>query len=97
MGSADKIKRLLQRHKPILMERFKVKEIGIFGSYARGEEGKRSDLDLLVEFTQPISLVDFMKAENYLTDTIGIKVDLVMKDVLKPRIAKHILSEVVNV
>jgi predicted nucleotidyltransferase len=79
------------------MEKFKVKEIGIFGSYARGEEGKRSDVDLLVEFTQPISLIDFMKVENYLTDAIGIKVDLVMKDVLKPRIGRHILSEVVNV
>lgn len=93
----NEIKKILIRQKSLLKKKYRVKEIGIFGSYARGKEKRRSDVDLLVEFTEPVSLLDFIKIENYLTDVLGIKVDLVMKDVLKPRIGKHILSEVVNV
>lgn len=79
------------------MERYRVKEIGIFGSYVRGEEKKRSDLDILVDFDEPISLLKFIELENYLRENIGLKVDLVMKDSLKPRIGRHIIKEVVNI
>jgi predicted nucleotidyltransferase len=75
-----------------------VKSIGIFGSYVRGEEKRRSDLDILVEFEESaeLSLSDFIKLENYLSEELGVKVDLVEKSILKPRIGKHILGEVVN-
>ena len=88
------IKTILKRQKPKIAEEYKVKEIGIFGSYVRGEQKKNSDLDLLVELKSPISLLKFIALENYLSKLFGVKVDLVMKGALKPRIGRHILSEV---
>lgn len=97
MRKIEEIKRKLEELKPSLKERFKVKSIGIFGSYVKGEEKEESDLDILVEFEEPISLLKFVSLENYLSDSLGVKVDLVMKRALKPRIGRHILEEVVNV
>ncbi len=97
MNSAERIKRKLATYKPILAEKYKVKEIGIFGSYVRGEQKLKSDVDLLVDFTGSISLLDFIHLENELSALLGINVDLVMKSALKPRIGKHILEEVVPV
>lgn len=97
MRKIEEIKRKLEELKPSLKERFKVKNIGIFGSYVKGEEKEESDLDILVEFEEPISLLKFVSLENYLSDSLGVKVDLVMKRALKPRIGRHILEEVVNV
>lgn len=82
---------------PYLRESYRVKSLGVFGSYLRGEEKRESDLDVLVEF-EPHSKIDlftFIELENYLSDLLGIKVDLVMKTALKPRIGKRILEEVV--
>ncbi len=81
----------------MLAEKYKVKEIGIFGSYVRGEQKLKSDVDLLVDFSESISLLDFIHLENELGVLLGVKVDLVMKTALKPRIGKHILEEVVLV
>ncbi len=93
----NEIERILKENKPLLKERFKVKEIGIFGSRVRGEERKRSDVDILVEFYEVVSLLDFVALERELSELIGEKVDLVMKSALKPRIGKHILREVVYI
>ncbi|MEM2864272.1 MAG: nucleotidyltransferase family protein [Candidatus Bathyarchaeia archaeon] len=84
--------------KPSLKEEFNVKSIGIFGSYIRGEEKRGSDLDILVEFedSADLSLLDFIELENYLSAELGVRVDLVEKSTLKPRIGKRILEEVVN-
>lgn len=82
---------------PILKEKYYVKNMGIFGSYARGEEKEGSDLDILVEFEKTIGLFKFIELENYISDTLGIKIDLVSKKALKPRIGRHILKEVVNI
>jgi len=97
MNTAEAIKRKLAKYKPILAEKYNVNEVGIFGSYVRGEQKLTSDLDLLVDFTKSISLLDFIHLENELSDLLGIKVDLVMKSALKRRIGKHILEEVVTV
>ena len=67
MRSLEEIKKVLTEHKGELRERFKVKEIGIFGSFVRGEQGKRSDIDILVEFEEPPSLFEFMDLEDYLS------------------------------
>jgi len=91
------IKKVLKINETFLKEKFKVKEIGIFGSYVRGEQKKRSDLDILVEFRKPIGLFEFMDMEEYLAKILGIKVDLVSKKALKPRIGKHILEEVIYI
>jgi len=82
---------------PSTKERFKVRSIGIFGSYVRSEVKEKSDPDILVEFEEPVSLPKFVNLENYLSDSTGVKVDLVQKSVLKPRIGKHILEEAVNI
>jgi hypothetical protein len=95
MNTIEEIKKILNDQMPILRERYGVKEIGIFGSYVRGEPRKDSDLDLLVEFDRSIDLLMFINLENYLSDILGIKVELAMKDTLKRRIGEHILKEVV--
>lgn len=99
MKKIKEIKNELKKLKPILKKEFKVENIGVFGSYIKGEEKKESDLDILVEFKKStnLSLLDFISCENYLSEVLGIKVDLVEKSVLKPRIGKHILKEVVNI
>ncbi len=89
----EKIKEL----KPEIEKSYFVKEIGLFGSYVRDEQKDDSDIDILVSFSDdsPITLFSFCTFENWLSDILGKKVDLVMKDSLKKRIGKHILSEVV--
>ncbi|MEW5759872.1 MAG: nucleotidyltransferase family protein [Candidatus Thermoplasmatota archaeon] len=93
----EEIKRILRENKSDLKERFKVKNIGIFGSYVKSEQKKRSDIDILVEFEEPISLIEFVALERHLSELIGKKVDLVMKSALKPRIGAHILKEVISI
>lgn len=78
----------------VLRDRFKVRKIGIFGSFARGEQEATSDIDILVDFREPVSLIDFVALERHLSEILGRKVDLVMRSALKPRIGKHILREV---
>ena len=95
MKKADEIKRKLAQFKPELKSGFQVKEIGIFGSYIRNEQNQNSDLDILVEFEEEPSLFKFMELENYLKTILRVKVDLVMKNALKPQIGRHILNEVV--
>jgi len=95
--SLDEIMKVLKEHEKELKEKYGIEEIGIFGSYLRGEAEEGSDVDILVEFKLDarISLLDFVELENYLSDLLGLKVDLVEKSALKPRIGKQILSEVV--
>jgi len=99
MKRIEEIKNKLAELKPSLKEEFKVTSIGVFGSYLRGEEKKGSDLDVLVEFEESagLSLLDFIGLEHYLSGVLGVKVDLVERSALKPRIGKRILEEVVNV
>jgi uncharacterized protein len=87
----------LQKMLPNLKKEYPFKYIGVFGSYVRGEQNSSSDMDILVEFNGSITLFGYAKLENELSDELGVKVDLVSKTALKPRIGKHILSEVVEV
>ncbi len=87
----------LRRQLPLLAERYRVKSLAVFGSYVRHEQGPDSDLDLLVTFDELPSLLKFIELENYLSDLVGVKVDLVMPDTLKPRISKRIMNEVMRV
>jgi len=82
---------------PVLSDRYKVQELGVFGSYVRQEQRVESDLDILVTFSETPGLLKFIELENYLSDVFGVKVDLVMKDALKPTIGKQILKEVMRV
>jgi len=86
---------ILKQQQPYLRNNYKVKTLGIFGSYVHNEQRSESDIDLLVSFFEPPGLLKFIELENYLSDLLSIRVDLVMKDSLKPHIGKHILKEVV--
>ena len=81
----------------MLSARYGVAELGLFGSVAREESRPDSDLDLLVSFTDPPSLLRFVELEQYLTDLLGLKVDLVMRKTLKPGVAERVLAELVPV
>ena len=87
----------LRQTLPDITLRFQVKSLSLFGSYVRGRQRKGSDLDILVEFNQPPSFFEFLALERYLGELLGVKVDLVMKDALKPTIGKHILAEAISV
>lgn len=97
MKTFKEIKNILVKHKDKLVQKYSIKEIGIFGSYIRDEQRKTSDVDILIEFSEEakISLLDFIHIENYISDLLGVKVDLVEKSALKPRIGRHILKEVI--
>lgn len=98
MTKLDKLESIIKEHKPVLAEKFKVKEIAIFGSFVRGENKKTSDLDILVEFSEPIGLFAFMELEEYIKNIAKVKkVDLVTKKSLKPYIGSHILKEAVAI
>jgi len=79
---------------PELKEKYHVSYPGVFGSYVRGEQKAESDLDVLVEFSKTPTIFKFLNLENYLSEALGVKVDLVIKDALNPNIGKHILYEV---
>ncbi|MGC8815257.1 MAG: nucleotidyltransferase family protein [bacterium] len=88
------IKEKLKELKPLLKEKYKIKEIGIFGSYLKGNQTKKSDLDILIDFYEIPDLWTFIEIQEFLSKKLKIKVDLVMKSALKPYIGKVILQEV---
>jgi uncharacterized protein len=97
MKKIEDIKAKLESLKPLLKERYQVETVGFFGSYAHGEQKKKSDLDVLVEFSQPntIDLLDFIELEEFISKKLGITVDLVTKSALKPMIIEQILKETI--
>jgi predicted nucleotidyltransferase len=97
MKKLDEIIGIIREHLPVLREKYRVKGLDVFGSYKRDEQKEGSDVDILVEFSKTIDLFMFMELEEELGSLLGIKVDLVMKDTLKPRIKERILSEAVPV
>ena len=88
---------MLRQHLPVLTKQYQVASLEVFGSYIHHEEHENSDLDLLVTFYEPPSLLKFIELENYLSDLLDIKVDLVMKEALKPQLRDRILHETVAV
>jgi predicted nucleotidyltransferase len=80
-----------------LRTRYPIREMGVFGSWVRGEQTDGSDLDVRVDLDDGITLIAFVGLQLALADALGMRVDLVMKEGLKPRIGERILSEVVRV
>jgi predicted nucleotidyltransferase len=91
--STNDIEAKLQKIKPVLAEKFHVSKIGYFGSYANGDQNSNSDLDLVVEFSQPVGW-SFFTLESFLEQALGLRIDLVTKSALKTRIKESILSQV---
>jgi predicted nucleotidyltransferase len=94
MKNLTDIEEILRRYKPILREKYKVKEIGIFGSYARGEQSETSDIDILVQLYEPVGW-EFLDLKEFLESILNNNVDLVTNNALKSRIRDKILKEVV--
>ena len=99
MKTLEEIKTQIEELKPILRQRFQVETIGVFGSYSRGEQKSKSDVDILVTFIEPndIDLIDFIEIKQFLRRKLKIKVDLVKKSALKPIIREKILEETVYI
>ena len=97
MKKLNELKKILQDHKSSLKDEFGVIEIGLFGSYTKGNQKKDSDVDILVEFEKAIDLFTYVHLKNHLSDLLGVNVDLVAKKALKPKIGKRILSETVYI
>ena len=97
MRTLNEIHSILSAHKEELRKRYKVKDMGIFGSYVRGEEEEKSDLDILVEFEDVPDLLKFIELERYLEKLLGIKVDLVRRSAIRPELKRRILKDAVEV
>ena len=97
MKTIKELKRVLEKHRQELESKFKVSEIGIFGSYVRETQTKISDVDILVKIDDSISLLDLVKIENYLTSLLGVKVDLIPKEDLRQELRERILKETIYV
>ncbi|MHA1632388.1 MAG: nucleotidyltransferase family protein [Candidatus Freyarchaeota archaeon] len=92
----EEILALLRKELPNLKSRFGVRSIGLFGSYARGEQTEESDVNLLVEFERSIGFFRFIELEDHLSELLGVKVELVTPDALKPLIKTHVTKEVIH-
>jgi len=97
MKKLKQIKNILSLSKDELRKRYKVKELGIFGSYARGKQKKSSDVDILVKFNPNATLFDFVGLGNYLEEKLKIKVDVVSEGGIRPELRDSILKGVVKV
>lgn len=78
-----------------LTAKFQPTQLGVFGSYARGEATQESDLDILIEFGQKVNFLELVELEQSLSDALGIKVDLVTLRSVNPRLKPYILKDLV--
>lgn len=95
MKSLKIVKEIIEKNKRTLKKNYKVKVLGIFGSYSRGNPHKGSDIDILVKFSETPDFFEFIKLEEFLQNLLGIRVDLATPDALKPIIKNEILKEVI--
>ena len=97
MKTLEEIRAVIYAHKDELRQRYKVRVVGMFGSYTRGEQRGNSDLDLLAEFDEKASLLDLAGAQVMLSELLGVEVDLAPREDLRPELKESIESEVVAV
>ncbi len=97
MGTLEDILDRLRERQGILNEKYGITAIGVFGSYVRGEQSSESDLDILVEIIRPISLLELVGAEIYLSEALGLKVDLVPQRSLREELRETVVQELVRV
>lgn len=97
MKTFDELRQLLLLQKQYICENYQITEIAIFGSYARGEETEASDIDILVDYETAPTFIMLVELRDYLTQLFGLKVDIVTKNGLKPRIRDRILGEAIYI
>jgi predicted nucleotidyltransferase len=96
-GKAAEYLSVLREHLPELQERYGVESLGIFGPHVHGEQTKGSHLDMLVDFNRTIGMFDFVGLQEQLSDTLGVKVDLVREQGLELEVGDQVLAEVARV
>ncbi|MFQ5708142.1 MAG: nucleotidyltransferase family protein [bacterium] len=96
MKALAEIKEILEKHREELRQKYKMRVVGIFGSYVRGEHKRGSDIDLLGEFEEPVSLLELVGAEIYLSEILKMKVDLIPKEDIRPELKETILKETLH-
>jgi len=97
MSERDDVLAALKKAAPELRRDYPIRALAMFGSVARDEAGPDSDLDMLVEFEEPVSLSAFLALEDRLSVLTGRRVELVSRPSLKPHVGRRVLSELVPV
>ena len=99
MKSLAEIKQILLKHQVKLAEDYRMTVVGVFGSYARNEQGPESDVDILLDVHEDaqLDMFDLVRLQNELTDLLGVQADIVLKRNLRKRIGERILQEVVSI
>lgn len=95
MKNKDEIVNTIKSLHDEIVKKFKVKEIGVFGSFSRGEQRPESDIDVLADFHEDADLFDFIGLAQYLEEKLGQKVDVVPKRALRKEIREAVLKEVI--
>ncbi|MFU8773165.1 MAG: nucleotidyltransferase family protein [Anaerolineales bacterium] len=95
MKTLENVRVLIRQHQTILEERYGVKIVGLFGSNVRGEQKPDSDIDILADILRPISLLEFIGAELYLSELLDMKVDLVPRRALREELRESIFAEMI--
>jgi hypothetical protein len=95
MKRLDEIRSIIRQHGKVLADKYGVSVVAVFGSYVRDKQKRESDLDLLAEILRPISLLELTGAEIYLSEILGVKVDLVPKRSVREELKETILKEAV--
>ncbi len=98
MKSLKEIQEILDKNKNELREKYGVKRIGVFGSYARGEQKTTSDIDIFIELEKPLGL-RFVNLAYYLEELLGIRVELITSNAIKqkPRLLKSVMEDLIYV
>lgn len=92
MTGLSQMQKTLSSHKAEFLDRFHVKDLAVFGSYARNEQRNDSDVDILVEFSSPVG-IEFIDLGNYLESILNLRVDLVSRNGIKPTYFDRIKGE----
>jgi predicted nucleotidyltransferase len=95
MKTKDDVLKILSDRKTLLLQSYQISGLGLFGSYARGSQTESSDVDVLVDYEKAPSLFKLLELRDYLSDLLGMKVDIVTRNGLKPRIRERVLAEVI--
>lgn len=95
MKTLNEVRQILTEQKTHLCKTYHITQLGIFGSYVRGEQTQDSDVDVLIDYEQAPTLFELVNLRDYLRDLMGLNVDVVTKNGLKPRIRDQVLSEVI--
>jgi len=96
MYTLEQILQILKEKKPDLQKRYPISELGVFGSYARGDNNENSDIDILVDFNDRVG-IRFISLAHDLEDTFKAKIDLVSRRGIKPGYLPYVEKNLIHV